>query len=50
MESPELWQRRLGHVNSYNMNKMQNAVEGVVFDKRADITKMNCVESNKAKS
>lgn len=43
MESPEVWHRRLGHVNSSYMNNMQKAVEGVMLDKKADISKMNCV-------
>lgn len=43
VESPEVWHRRLGHVNSQNLNKMQTAVEGVVFDNKASISKMNCV-------
>lgn len=42
-ESPEVWHRRLGHVNSYNMNKMQDAVEGVKFTETAKINKSNCL-------
>lgn len=49
VESPEVWHRRLGHVNSHYMNNMQNAVEGIVMDKKADISKMNCVVCCKGK-
>lgn len=42
-ESSEVWHRRLGHVNSYNMNKMQDAVEGVKFIETANINKSNCI-------
>lgn len=42
-ESAEVWHRRLGHVNSYNMNKMQDAVEGLKFTEKAHINKSNCI-------
>lgn len=42
-ESVEVWHRRLGHANSYNMNKMQDAVEGVIFTEKANIVKSNCI-------
>ncbi|GBP00711.1 hypothetical protein EVAR_76953_1 [Eumeta japonica] len=37
------WHRRLGHVNSNDLQKMKNgAVEGVSYDTKADIQKSNC--------
>lgn len=42
VESPSLWHRRLGHVCSHSMNKMQNAVEGIRLEEKADISKSNC--------
>ncbi|CAH2109079.1 unnamed protein product [Euphydryas editha] len=42
-ESPGVWHRRLGHVNSYNMNKMQDAVKGIKFTEIANINKSNCI-------
>lgn len=37
------WHRRLGHVNSKSLEKMkEGAVEGVTFDKKADIRIQNC--------
>lgn len=43
VETGEVWHRRLGHVNSsLYINNMQNAVTGVVLDKKIDISKMNC--------
>lgn len=39
----ELWHRRLGRLNSNYMNTTQNATEGVKVDRRADISKINCV-------
>jgi hypothetical protein len=43
VESADLWHRRLGHVNSQSLQKMQNAVEGIMLEERADISKSNCV-------
>lgn len=38
-----LWHRRLGHVNSNDLQKMRKgAVEGVFYKDRADIQKSNC--------
>lgn len=41
--SNEVWHRRLGHVNSTYLSKMQNAVEGVSIDQKVDISKSSCV-------
>lgn len=41
--SSEMWHRRLGHVNSNYLNKMQDAVEGISIDQKADISKNSCV-------
>ncbi|CAG9579549.1 unnamed protein product [Danaus chrysippus] len=40
--SGELWHRRLGHVNSGCLNKMQNAVDGLSLKEKVDITKSTC--------
>lgn len=40
--SSDIWHRRLGHVNSNYLNKMQDAVEGLTLDRKADITKSSC--------
>lgn len=40
--SGELWHRRLGHVNSECLNKMQNTVDGLTLKEKVDITKSNC--------
>jgi hypothetical protein len=42
-ESPEIWHRRLGHVNSFNMNKMPDSVVGLELSEKAEISKSNCV-------
>lgn len=37
------WHRRLGHINSNDLEKMKNgAVEGVYYREKADIKKSNC--------
>lgn len=37
------WHRRLGHINSNDLQKMKDgAVEGVSYDDKADIRKSNC--------
>ncbi|GBP51859.1 Retrovirus-related Pol polyprotein from transposon TNT 1-94 [Eumeta japonica] len=41
--SSEVWHRRLGHVNSQYLNKMQDAVEGLTIDSKIDISKSSCV-------
>lgn len=39
-----MWHRMLGHINSKSLEKMKDgAVEGVSFDKKADIQIKNCV-------
>ncbi|CAH2103269.1 unnamed protein product [Euphydryas editha] len=39
-----LWHRRLGHINSYDLQEMSNgAVTGVTINNKADITKSNCI-------
>lgn len=39
-----LWHRRLGHINSKDLNNMKNgAVEGVSFPEKAEIDKSQCV-------
>lgn len=39
-----LWHRRLGHINSKDLNNMKNgAVEGVSFPDKAEIDKSQCV-------
>ncbi|CAG4960563.1 unnamed protein product [Colias eurytheme] len=39
-----LWHRRLGHINSKDLNSMKNgAVEGVSFPEKAEIDKSQCV-------
>ncbi|CAK1592203.1 unnamed protein product [Parnassius mnemosyne] len=39
----EQWHMRLGHINSNDLQKMKNgAVEGISFDMKADIQKINC--------
>ncbi|CAH2109147.1 unnamed protein product [Euphydryas editha] len=43
MTSSDMWHRRLGHLNSNYLNKMQNAVEGLTLDRRADISKSSCI-------
>lgn len=43
MDSSDIWHRRLGHVNSNYLNKMQDAVEGLTLDRKTDITKSSCV-------
>lgn len=41
--SDVIWHRRLGHINSTDMNAMKNgAVEGLMYDNKADIGKYNC--------
>ncbi|CAH2108768.1 unnamed protein product [Euphydryas editha] len=40
--SGELWHRRLGHINSECLNKMQNAVDGLTLKEKVDITKSTC--------
>ncbi|GBP23617.1 Retrovirus-related Pol polyprotein from transposon TNT 1-94 [Eumeta japonica] len=47
--SNEMWHRRLGHVNSTYLNKMQNAVEGLSIEEEADISKSSCVTYCKGK-
>lgn len=38
-----VWHRRLGHINSRDLNIMKNgAVEGLEYKERADISKLNC--------
>lgn len=43
MVSSEVWHRRLGHVNSQYLNKMQDAVQGLTLDSKTDISKSSCV-------
>lgn len=43
MVSSEVWHRRLGHVNSQYLNKMQDAVKGLVLDNKTDISKFSCI-------
>ncbi|CAH2087744.1 unnamed protein product [Euphydryas editha] len=43
MTSSDMWHRRLGHLNSNYLNKIQNAVEGFTLDRRADISKSSCI-------
>lgn len=43
MVSSEVWHRRLGHVNSQYLNKMQDAVQGLTLDSKSDISKSSCV-------
>lgn len=43
MVSSEVWHRRLGHVNSQYLNKMQDAVQGLTLDNKTDISKSSCV-------
>ncbi|CAG4987165.1 unnamed protein product [Colias eurytheme] len=39
-----LWHRRLGHINSKDLNSMKNgAVEGVSFPEKAEIDKSQCI-------
>ncbi|CAF4947657.1 unnamed protein product [Pieris macdunnoughi] len=41
------WHRRLGHINSNDLQKMKNgAVDGISFDMKADIQKINCQKTN----
>lgn len=40
--SGEIWHRRLGHINSDCLNKMQNAVNGMTLEHKVDITKSTC--------
>ncbi|CAH2109248.1 unnamed protein product [Euphydryas editha] len=40
--SGELWHRRLDHVNSEYLNKMQNEVDGLTLKEKVDITKSTC--------
>ncbi|XP_072933025.1 uncharacterized protein [Epargyreus clarus] len=41
------WHRRLGHINSNDLQKMKNgAVDGILFDMKADIQKSNCKKTN----
>lgn len=47
--SNEMWHRRLGHVNSTYLNKMQNAVEGLSIEEKADISKNSCITCCKGK-
>ncbi|CAH2109182.1 unnamed protein product [Euphydryas editha] len=41
--SSEMWHRRLGHVNSSYLNKMQDAVEGFNMEQKAVMSKNSCV-------
>lgn len=43
-DSALLWHRRLGHLNTKDLNKMKNgAVEGVSYKDTYEVTKSNCV-------
>lgn len=43
-DSASLWHRRLGHINTNDLNKMKNgAVEGVSYADSHEVTKSNCV-------
>lgn len=43
-DSALLWHRRLGHINTNDLNKMKDgAVEGVSFESTYEVTKSNCV-------
>lgn len=40
----EIWHRRLGHINSKDLNTMRNgAVEGISYIDKAEIDKSNCI-------
>lgn len=41
--SSEIWHRRLGHVNSNYLNRMQDAVEGFTLDRKTNISKTSCI-------
>ncbi|CAH2104034.1 unnamed protein product [Euphydryas editha] len=42
--SSTTWHRRLGHINSNDLEKMRHgAVEGVIYQDKCDISKMSCV-------
>ncbi|GBP34018.1 Retrovirus-related Pol polyprotein from transposon TNT 1-94 [Eumeta japonica] len=41
--SSEIWHRRLGHVNNNYLSKMQEAVEGLLLDREAKISKSSCI-------
>lgn len=37
------WHRRMGHLNSKDLNAMKNgAVEGLMYNDKADVIKLNC--------
>lgn len=40
--SGKLWHRRLAHINSQDMNKMRNMVDGLSYENSFDITKSQC--------
>lgn len=40
--SGKLWHRRLAHINSQDMNKMRNIVDGLSYENNFDITKSKC--------
>ncbi|KAG7307913.1 hypothetical protein JYU34_006528 [Plutella xylostella] len=43
-ETSMLWHRRLGHINSKDLNSMKNgAVEGISYPDKAEIDKFQCV-------
>lgn len=41
--SSEIWHRRLGHINTNYLSKMQEAVEGLTLDRKAEISKSSCI-------
>lgn len=44
-DSSELWHRRLGHINSQDLNKMKHCVNGLMLKGSATIDKSNCIVS-----
>lgn len=42
-DSSELWHRRLGHINSQDLNKMKHCVNGLMLKGSATIDKSNCI-------
>ncbi|KAH9639407.1 hypothetical protein HF086_002096 [Spodoptera exigua] len=40
--SGKIWHRRLAHINSQDMNKMRNMVDGLSYKNNNDITKSQC--------
>lgn len=43
MTSGTDWHRRMGHLNSKDLNAMKNgAVEGLMYNDKADVSKLNC--------